>query len=260
MVHALKEAHRVLKANGLLVDLRPAPAHRRIGLGEGRRWREVGELHETLDEDYAADAAVATMIEDGYFRPEQRLRFQLDRVMDTIDDAREFMADFDQRRGIPSHAPLLGVVEERRARPGSPQKIVVRGPMKLGILRKLEPASKAGGSGDTMILAILPDVSKVETLLNNLSEADFDLSDVSVIMQETAARDKIARDTGPLKGAKPAQFSEALKKAGISGASEKRCVDAVKSGKALVAMKVDPQYEQAAREMFADMSAEMVEG
>ena len=34
MVHALTEAHRVLKPSGLLIDMRPAAKHRRAGLGE----------------------------------------------------------------------------------------------------------------------------------------------------------------------------------------------------------------------------------
>ena len=110
-----------------------------------------------------------------------------------------------------------------------------------------------------MILAILADTSKIETLLNNLSEADFDINDVSVVMQDVDTRDKIAKDIGPLKGAKPAQLSAALKKAGASPASTERGVDAVKSGKALVAMEVDPRYEQSAREMFTDMSAEILQ-
>ncbi len=109
-----------------------------------------------------------------------------------------------------------------------------------------------------MILAILPDASKAESLLNNLSEADFDLGNVSVVMQDAATRDKIAKDTGPLKGAKPAQLAGVLKKVGASAASTPRAVDAVKSGKVLVAMNVDPKYEQAAREMFTDMSAEFL--
>ncbi len=110
-----------------------------------------------------------------------------------------------------------------------------------------------------MILAILADTSKIETLLNNLSEADFDINDVSVVMQDVDTRDKIAKDSGPLKGAKPAQLAAALKKAGALPASIDHGAAAVKSGKALVAMKVDPKYEQAAREMFTDMSAEILE-
>ncbi len=140
MVHALKEAHRVLKPGGILIDLRPAPAHRRLGLGEGRHWRLVGPLHEILDDDYAADAAVAWMVRERYLRPEKRMRFRIDRVMDSMDDIRQFIDDFDQRRQLPTHAPLLEEVEHQRERLRKPAKITVRGPMTLGVLRKLQPA------------------------------------------------------------------------------------------------------------------------
>jgi hypothetical protein len=109
-----------------------------------------------------------------------------------------------------------------------------------------------------MILAVLPDTSKTESLLNNLSEADFDINDVSIIMKDVGLRDKIAQDTGPLKGMKPAQLSGGLKKAGLAPDAVQKSTEAVKNGKVLVAMKVDPKYEQAARQMFSDMSAEML--
>jgi hypothetical protein len=109
-----------------------------------------------------------------------------------------------------------------------------------------------------MILAIVPDSSKAESLLNNLSEADFDLKDVSVIMQDTVLRNKIAQDTGPLKGVLPAQLSSGLNKASIAKDAAQRCTDAVKQGKVVVAMQVDPKYEAAAREMFKDVSAEIL--
>ena len=109
-----------------------------------------------------------------------------------------------------------------------------------------------------MILAILPDAMKAETLLNNLSEADFDLNDVSVIMQDATMRNKIAQDAGPLKGIGVAQLSTALHDAGASQEQVQRCLDAIGKGKALVAMKVNPKYEPAAREMFQDQSAELI--
>ena len=109
-----------------------------------------------------------------------------------------------------------------------------------------------------MILAILPDAMKAETLLNNLSEADFDLNDVSVIMQDANMRNKIAQDVGPLKGIEVAQLSTALHDAGASQEQVQRCLDAVGKGKALVAMKVNPKYEPAASEMFQDQSAELL--
>jgi hypothetical protein len=109
-----------------------------------------------------------------------------------------------------------------------------------------------------MILAILADTSKTESLLNNLSEADFDLDDVSVIMQDIGLRDKIARDGGPLRKVDVDGLPSNLKKAGIAAELAERGSDAVKKGKVLVAMTVDPKYEQAARQMFQDMSAEIL--
>ena len=109
-----------------------------------------------------------------------------------------------------------------------------------------------------MILAILPDSSSTESLLNNLSEADFDLNDVSVILQDAHLRAKIAKDVGPLQGITPAHLADALQKAGIPQENAKQCHDAITNGKVLVAMKVDPKYAQAAREMFADYSAEII--
>ena len=109
-----------------------------------------------------------------------------------------------------------------------------------------------------MILAILADASKIETLLNNLSEADFDLDDVSVIMQDVTTRNKIAHDAGPLRHASVAQLPASLKKAGVGSDIAARGSDAVTKGKVLVAMKVDPKYEQSARQMFQDMAAEFL--
>lgn len=260
MVHALQQVHRVLKPDGILVDLRPAPAHRRLGIGEGRSWRFVGELHEVLDDDYAANAAVDRVIRAGLFRKEKRMRFQLDRVMDTLQDVRDFIEEFDERRNLPPHTRLLERLERRWRRLPEPDKFAVRGPMHLAVLRKLEPLPERSGIGESMLLAILADASKAESLLNNLSEAEFDLNDVSVIMQDIVLKDKIAKDVGPLRGTHPSKLHDALHQVGVSHDHAQRCADAVKAGKVVVAMKADPKYAPAAREMFTDISAEIVEG
>jgi hypothetical protein len=109
-----------------------------------------------------------------------------------------------------------------------------------------------------MILAILADPTRAESLLNNLSEADFDLNDVSVILKDTALRDKLAPDAGPLRGVMAPQLASALHNAGISQDQVQHCEDAIAHGKAVVAMKVDPKYEAAARQMFEDISAEIL--
>jgi len=68
MVRALREVHRVLRPNGVLLDLRPAAQHRRAGLGEGQRWHPIGAMREKFDDDHAADRAVRQVIREGLFR------------------------------------------------------------------------------------------------------------------------------------------------------------------------------------------------
>ncbi len=136
MVHALREAHRVLRPGGMLVDLRPEAVHRRVGIGEGRRWRLVGVMREGFEEDWAADRAVAQVLRDRMFRAGRRRRFVLDRVMDGTADLRDWIAEFGQRRALASHRWLLGRVE--RALERTPGRIVGRGPVVLRPLLRLE--------------------------------------------------------------------------------------------------------------------------
>ena len=133
MVHALSEARRVLRPGGILVDLRPAAKHRRVGLGEGRRWRLVGVMRERFDEDHAADRAVARAIREGWFRPEARRGFLLERAMDTIADFRTWLGEFRLARTAASHQWLVRRLE--RAGAGESARIVARGPMNLQVLR-----------------------------------------------------------------------------------------------------------------------------
>jgi propanediol dehydratase small subunit len=111
-----------------------------------------------------------------------------------------------------------------------------------------------------MIVAILPDASRTEILLNNLSEAEFDLDDVSVIMEDVKQRTAIAKDTGPLKRVGLPKIPQALRKAGVSSESAERCYQSVLNGKVLVVMNVAEPYRGAAEEMFQDHSAQLIKG
>ena len=139
MVHALREAHRVLKPAGLLIDLRPAAEHRRVGVLHGRRFELVGQMRERFDDDRAADRAVARVVRDGLFRLERRRQFDCPRVMDTFEEFRAWMDDFVQTAEAAPHDWLARRVERALgARPDAKARIAVRGPLKMQVLRELK--------------------------------------------------------------------------------------------------------------------------
>jgi hypothetical protein len=111
-----------------------------------------------------------------------------------------------------------------------------------------------------MIISILEKTSDAESLLNSLYEAEFNLDDVSVLMTDTDQRDKIAKDTGPLKGVALSALPKNLKKLGVAQENIKTCEDAVGKGKILILMNVDSQYSAAAEEIFQDHSASLLKG
>lgn len=137
MVHALHEAHRVLKPDGLLLDLRPGPQHRRVGLAHRGRWHAVGTMREKLDDDRAANAAVATILREGLFRRERQARIDLKRYLDTLKDFRAWIDEFTQLADLPSHDWLIERVESALEGKRGQAKIVVRGPLELRVLRKV---------------------------------------------------------------------------------------------------------------------------
>jgi hypothetical protein len=136
MVHALTEAHRVLKPDGLLIDMRPAAKHRRAVLGEGKRWRFVGAMREKFDDDIASDRAVRQVMREGLFRREARTEINIDRVMDTLQDFRAWLDDFSTDK-LPSHDWLYRKVERALTKEPDGTKITVRGPLKIGVLIKI---------------------------------------------------------------------------------------------------------------------------
>ncbi len=109
-----------------------------------------------------------------------------------------------------------------------------------------------------MIIGIIKDASTAEILLNNLSEADFNLADVSLIMRDRKLRNKIAKDAGPLKGIRYDQISARLARAGLSVQDVQFVQNALAQGKVFVAMRASPDIIDAAKEMFADQSADFI--
>ena len=109
-----------------------------------------------------------------------------------------------------------------------------------------------------MILGIIPQTSNAESLLNNLSEADFKLKDVSIIMRDLKLRNAIASDSGPLKGVTVDTLSKRLAQSAMSSSEIKTCMDALGQNKVLVVIACSPEGEKAATEMLKDASAEFI--
>jgi hypothetical protein len=80
MVDALKEARRILRPRGVLIDARPesrvvAYAERQTSTGKYRQAGVIATAHETLIDDRSSDRAVATAVQRGWFRSLRAGRF-----------------------------------------------------------------------------------------------------------------------------------------------------------------------------------------
>jgi len=139
MVHALHEAHRVLKPDGILVDLRPAAVHRRVGVVCKGSYRELGSMREKFDDDLAANRAVAQILQEGLFKTEWHTQFDCRRVMDTLDEFRTWIDEFVQLSSLLSHDWLIEEVEHALEQAYGKTEIIVRGPLVMRVLRKMEP-------------------------------------------------------------------------------------------------------------------------
>ena len=138
MVHALRETHRVLKPGGILIDLRPAPVHRRIGIEIEGQFELLAVMTEKLDDDHTANRAVAEVVEDGLFEPVSRARFDCKRVMGSLKDFRAWLDEFVTGVRMPSQDRLFQKIVRAYEFADGRKKVVIRGPLVLRGLRKVE--------------------------------------------------------------------------------------------------------------------------
>jgi SAM-dependent methyltransferase len=136
MVHALREAHRVLKPDGLLLDLRPGAVHRRVGMEVDSQYKQLAIMNESLQDDYAANRAVAEIIREGLFKTVSRIQVNCNRSM-ALTDFSSWLADFPSDRDARQER-LIRIVEHAFEEVNEKRKkIVVKGPLILKVLKKI---------------------------------------------------------------------------------------------------------------------------
>ncbi|GEM_PF-3172533 len=110
-----------------------------------------------------------------------------------------------------------------------------------------------------VLIGIVSDVSGMETLLNNLVEADFNEKDISVIMQDQKKARAYAKDTGPLKGVSLDRLDIKLHQLHIPQEKISKYTEMLKKDAALIAITVDAEAQDAAEEMLRDYFIQQIE-
>jgi hypothetical protein len=94
MVHALGEIHRILVPNGILIDLRPVSDHWLIEVFSARETRETGHVTDLplgLEDDEAANQAMANAEANEWFQRESETFFPFYYVWDTASDMEKWI-------------------------------------------------------------------------------------------------------------------------------------------------------------------------
>jgi hypothetical protein len=99
-------------------------------------------MRETFDDDRAADRAVTQVEREGRLKAEGRTVFACNRIMDSLDEFQEWLADFVKLGKLPSHDWLVRRVERALDVTGGKARVVVSGPLVLRVLRKQEPTAQ----------------------------------------------------------------------------------------------------------------------
>ncbi len=96
MVHALREIHRVLVPDGILLDIRPLNDRWHVEVVSGRGAQETGrvdDLIEPLHADAASNKAMQEVEARGWFQREEQELFPFFYSWDTPSEFQEFVAE-----------------------------------------------------------------------------------------------------------------------------------------------------------------------
>jgi hypothetical protein len=136
MVHALREAWRVLRADSFLIDLRPAIQHGRIGLIRDGSFTVQWVTGESLAPYRAASRSLATAKDLKLFGRQCSSRFSCTTVLPSLEHLKDWLYDWYEAESITSADNLVERVEEANRQPQFTGTIVAVVPFMLKVLTK----------------------------------------------------------------------------------------------------------------------------
>ncbi len=138
MVHALEESWRVLRPNGVLIDLRTFSSYPPVEIVSGTESQSAGHIDDTmwLADDLATDEALDQVIERGLFEHHKADQFSFSLYWNSVDDMQAYAEDkCCQDEQIPRH--VLRQAKRLADIAGDVAKIRIRQPMILATYGKM---------------------------------------------------------------------------------------------------------------------------
>src|SRR4051794_35825045 len=142
MVHALAECRRVLKPDGLLIDLRPFPGNWPLDVVAGPHAWPAGFLDDSLEipDDQAANESIAQAVGAGWFRTERETTFEYAWYWDSLAELEAYIVErWSTVMRLPEQTKATAV--QLLAAGGREVRLCFRRGMRLGRYRR------GGGGG-----------------------------------------------------------------------------------------------------------------
>jgi hypothetical protein len=106
MVHALEESWRVLRPNGVMIDVRPVSSYPPVEIVSGTESQLAGHIDDTKDraDDIATDEALDQVLQRGLFEQQKAEQFSFSLYWNSVDDMQTYAKDrWSKDEQIPSH-------------------------------------------------------------------------------------------------------------------------------------------------------------
>jgi SAM-dependent methyltransferase len=145
MVHALQEIRRLLKPDGVLIDIHPVPDAPLFEVRrDGRVLHAEPEPGHDFDEDIRqADRALARALKRRLFTLESRREFDfltygstVQELLDFMEEARAFHGDADGEQATPDEEAFFAQLEQHLRRAGADAQVATH---ERGQIARLKP-------------------------------------------------------------------------------------------------------------------------